>query len=78
MIGVINSAHLPSTPITPPDEVGLLLLEDDALGVLRGCSGCVGSVESVSEAPKRSCASVASITVRIQSQVGFSRFSTYI
>lgn len=50
----------------------------DVDGTLRGCSGCAGSAESVSEAPKRNCASVASITVRIQSHVGFKRFSTYI
>lgn len=46
--------------------------------LLEGCSGCAESVESVKEAPKRSWASVASMTVRIQSQVGFKRRSTNI
>ena len=50
----------------------------DRLGaLLSGCSGCAGSALRVRDTPKRSWASVASMTVRSHSQVGFKWDSKY-
>lgn len=63
-----DSAAEFSSPVKPEVIVGV---------ACSGCSGCVGSELRVRDTPNLSWASVASITVRSQSQVGLRCDSRY-
>lgn len=63
-----SAAELNNPVKLPPESEGALL---------SGCSGCVGSALRVKDTPNLNCASVASITVKSQSHVGFKCASKY-